>query len=149
MQKIIHKLKKIINDIILKICVFIRIIFKIETLEDRYQIDKINNNKYMNKVQFDFQNKDDFELIEKNLLLQINDNSFLSKFNITTESILNEKNNIFTVNIDKKCNIIYLHFNHYYMSGANMISLMNRTFNNKKPKYLCTDPLLGILYLPM
>ena len=138
------------NDTILLFFGYIYKWCNIETIEDKYHNDKKNNNQLMNKVKFDFNNKDEFNLVKNNVLDIINNKSFINKYNITTDSILNKTNNKLSVSFDESKNnyYIYIYFNHYYISGSAMFILLNKIVNSDTPKFLQTNPFLGIINLP-
>ena len=134
------------NHYILLLFIFIYKTFNIETLEDRFHKDK-KDNKIMNTIKFDFNNKEEFEEIKGQLLKNIvNDTEFLNKYNITSESILNNSNNVFNINF--KDNTIYILANHYYMGGTVIFQLLHKMFNSTPPKVLKTNPFLGLINLP-
>ena len=139
-------LTELFNNSILLFFGFIYKYCKIETMEDKYHKDKKNNNKLMNKVKFEFNNKDELNEVKNSVLKIINDYTFLSKYNISTDSILNKKNN--KLNVVLKDNCIYIYFNHYYISGSAMFILLSKIVNASPPKFLKTNPLLGIINLP-
>ena len=118
-------------------------------MEDKFHSDKKNNSKLMNKIKFKFLNKKDFEYVKKNVYSVITNKTFLSKFNITTKSILSNNNYVFTVDIKNKKYAFDMYFNHYYMSGSYMFILLSIIVGSSKPKYLHTDIILGFIYLPL
>ena len=134
------------NNSILLFFSFIYKYCNIETIEDKYHNDKKNNNKSMNNVKIEFNNKDELDKVKNNVLKIINDDTFLSKYNISTSSILNRENNKLHVVFKDHC--IYIYFNHYYISGSAMFILLSKIFNETPPKFLKTNPLLGIINLP-
>ena len=122
-------------------------LLKIETLEDVYHKEKATNNILMNKIKLDFNNNDDFNIAKNNLLNIIQDNTFLSKHNITTHSIINNNNNKFVVSFKNNC--IYININHYYVSGPDNFRILHKVVNSNVPKFLKTNPFIGIIYLPL
>lgn len=146
MKNIFSNVTTLFNDSILKIFNIIYKVCKIENMEDKYHIEKKDNNNLMNKVKLEFVNEKELELVKNNIRNIIENNDFLNKYNITTESILNKTNNkLFVVYNNYN---IYIYFNHYYISGSTMFLLLNNIVNGKAPKFLKTNPLYGILYLP-
>jgi len=152
-----YTINNIINNTILlfnnSILYFFEFIYKycnIETIEDKYHKDKKNNNKLMNKVKFDFNNKDEFNKVKNNVLDIITNKKFLDKYDISTDSILNKTNNKLNISFDESLNnhYIYIYFNHYYISGGSMFILLNKIVNSDVPKFLRTNPFLGIINLP-
>lgn len=139
-------LTELLNNSILLFFSFIYKYCKIETMEDKYHNVKKNNNKLMNKVKFEFNNKDELNEVKNNVLKVIHDYTFLSKYNISTDSILNKKNN--KLNVVFKDNCMYIYFNHYYISGSAMFILLSKIVNASPPKFLKTNPLLGMINLP-
>jgi hypothetical protein len=132
------------NHYILLFFMFIYKRFNIETLEDRYHKDKQNTN-LMNTVKCEFNNTQDFEQVKTHLITNII-NDVSNKYNITTESILNGSNNVFTIHF--KESTIYIQFNHYYMGGTIMFKLLNNIFCSIPPTILKTNPFIGLTNLP-
>ena len=124
---------------------FIYKYFKIESIEDKFHKHKTED-KLMNKVKFEFNKHDEFIIVKNNILDMIKNDIFLQKYDITTNSILNNTNNKLTVSF--KDNSIYIYFNHYYISGPTMFVLLNKMVNSTPPKFLQTNPFMGIFYLP-
>ena len=141
-----YSLENIFNNSILLFFNFIYKNFNIKTLEDKYHLDKKNNNKLMNKVKFEFIDKVEYEEVKDNIIKMINDIELLSKYNITTESILKKENNKLGITFSESHVIIY--FNHYYISGSAMFILLNKIVKSKPPKFLQTNPFRGIINLP-
>jgi hypothetical protein len=139
-------LENLFNNCILFIFSFIYKWCKIETMEDIYHKDKKNNNKLMNKVKFEFNDKNEYESVKDNVLNIIQNNNFILKYNISTKSILENTNNKLGVSFMKNC--IYIYFNHYYISGSSMFILLNKIVKSTPPKFLKTNPFLGIINLP-
>ena len=137
---------QIFNNFILFIFRLIYKYCKIETIEDKYHKEKKNNNKIMNKIKFKFNKECDFNEVKNNIINIIQDNTFLKKYNITTDSILNNNNNKLIVFFDNLN--INISFNHYYISGSNMFIILNKIVNSTPPVFLKTNPFLGIIYLP-
>ena len=142
----LHFLENIFNNSILLFFGFIYKYCNIETIEDRYHKDKKNNNKLMNKVKFEFNNEEDFYQVKNNVFQIINNKSLLSKYDISTESILKKDNNKLGVSFKDKS--IFIYFNHYYISGSAMFILLNKIVNSTAPKFLQTNPFMGLIYLP-
>jgi hypothetical protein len=136
----------IFNNYTLLFFHFIYKYLKLQTIEDKYHSDKKNSNKLMNKVKFEFNNKTEFNTVKNNVLAMINDDTFLNKYNISSDSILNHDNNKIAVSFTDNC--IYIYFNHYYISGPTMFILLNKIVNSTPPKFLETNPYLGIINLP-
>lgn len=135
-----------VNKYIILLFIYLYKKFNIQTLEDRFHKDK-KDNQIMNTVKFEFNNTEEFEEIKTNLLTTIiTDQTFLDKYDITTESILNKSNNVF--NVDFKDNTIYIMSNHYYTGGAVMFKLLSKLFKSKSPHLLKTNPFLGLFNLP-
>ena len=124
---------------------FIYKYLKIESIEDKFHKHKKEDN-LMNKVKFEFNKHDEFIIVKNNILDMIKNDNFLQKYDITTDSILNNSNNKLTVSF--KDNSIYIYFNHYYISGPTMFVLLNKMVNSNPPNFLQTNPFMGILYLP-
>ena len=143
---ILQFLENIFNNVVLQLFGFIYKYCNIETIEDKYHKDKKHNNKSMNKVKIEFINKDEFDNVKKNVLKIIENHNFLFKYRISTESILNGKNNKLSIIFKDNCIIIYC--NHYYISGPAMFILLNQIMDATPPKFLQTNPLFGIIYLP-
>jgi len=133
------------NNFILYIFRFVYKWCNIETIEDKFHKHKKNNN-YMNKVKFEFNNDDEYIIVKNNVLDIIENKDFLNKYQLSTNSILKNTNNKLVVFFKEKC--IYIHFNHYYISGPNMFILLNRMVNSSPPNFLQTNPFFGIIYLP-
>ena len=133
------------NNFILSLFRFIYKWFKIETLEDKFHKHK-KNNKLMNKVKFEFNKNDEFNIAKNNILDIINNKDFLKQYNITIDSILNNTNNKLVISFKDKC--IYIYFNHYYISGSNMFILLNKIVNSIPPPFLKTNPFFGLINLP-
>ena len=121
--------------------------FKIQTIEDAYHKEKEHNNNLMNKIKLEFSNINEFNIAKNNLLNIIQDNIFLSKHNITTHSILNNNNNKFVVTFKNNC--ICININHYYVSGPDNFRILHKVVNSSVPKFLKTNPFIGIIYLPL
>jgi len=134
------------NNFTLNLFRFIYKWFKVETIEDKFH--KLNKDKkLMNKVKLDFNKEDDYKIVKNNLLKLIHNIDFLKKYDINTVSILNNTNNKFAISFKDKF-IIYIYFNHYYFSGANMFILLNQIVNTIPPNFLQTNPFFGIINLP-
>ena len=71
---------------------------------------------------------------------------FLTKYDVTTESILNNTSNKIGVEFKNKC--IYLHINHYYISGPTIFALSSKMLNTSIPMFLKTNPFYGLFNLP-
>jgi hypothetical protein len=136
------------NKFILLLFGFIYNWSKIESIEDKYHIEKKNSNKLMNKFKIEFVNKDEYNQVKQNVLNIIQNPDFLTKYDISTDSILNKTNNKLFVSFEDDIITIYIWFNHYYISGPNMFILLNQIFDSKPPKFLKTNPFLGIINLP-
>jgi len=117
----------------------------IETIEDKFHKDK-KDKKSFNKVKFEFKKIHELNIVKNNILIVIKDNDFLKRYDISTDSILNNTNNKLAVSFKDNC--IYVYFNHYYISGPNMFILLNKMVNNTSPKFLQTNPFFGIINLP-
>jgi hypothetical protein len=100
----------------------------------------------MNKCKFEFVKENEFDIVKNNILEIINNKHFLQKYDITTDSILTNTNNKLVVSFENNC--IYVYFNHYFISGPNMLILLNEMVNSSSPKFLKTNPFLGIIYMP-
>lgn len=120
---------------------------QIETTEDKYHKEKKNNTKYMNKVKFEFKHKSEFYHVKQNVMNVIQNEKFLQKFDITTETILNQTNHTLWVSFYE--NSIFIYFNHYYISGSQMFVFLNKIVDSTPPKFLQTNPFLGMIYLPL
>jgi hypothetical protein len=141
-----NKIISLFNEFILYALVTIHKVFHIETMEDAFHKHK-ENTAQMNKVKYQFKNTDEFDIVKNNILSMITNPIFLHKYELTTESILRKDNNKLTISFQNNC--IYVHFNHYYISGPAMFILLNKMVNsNSSPRFLQTNPLLGITYLP-
>jgi hypothetical protein len=140
-----NKLMNIINYFI--ICLF-SVIYKycnIDTAEDRFHKHK-KDNKQMNKIKIQFEKECEFEIVKNNTLDIVSNKEILKKYDITSESILNNGNNKLTIYFKDKC--IYIYFNHYYLSGSNLFILLNQMVNSKCPTFLKTNPYIGLTRLP-
>jgi hypothetical protein len=104
-------LENLFNNCILLFFSFIYKWCKIETMEDIYHKDKKNNNKLMNKVKFEFNDKNEYESVKDNVLNIIQNNNFISKYNISTKSILENTNNKLGVSFMKNCIYLCVVFN--------------------------------------
>ena len=135
------------NRFVLCIFGFLYKYCKFESLEDKFHKYK-KNNKFMNKVKFDFVNNKDFNIVKKNTLDIINNVNFLEKYDITSDSIFNNSNNKLVISFKDNCNCICVDFNHYFISGPNMFILFNKMVNSNPPNFLQTNPFLGFIYLP-
>ena len=144
----ISKLISLFNNSILFLFEFIYKICNIETMEDKFHKNKKDSNSIscMNKVKFEFTKDDEFIKVKNNILNMIENKDFLTKYDITTNSILNNTNNKLAISFNGKC--IYVYFNHYYISGPNMFILLNKMVNSSPPTFIKTNPFLGIIYLP-
>lgn len=140
-----YNIISIFNNFVLYLFDFLYKYCKFESLEDKFHKHK-KNNKSMNKVKFDFVKANEFEIVKNNILDIINNKDFLQKYDITTDSILTNSNNKLVISFKNNC--IYIYFNHYYISGPNMFILLNKMVNSSSPKFLLTNPFLGIIYLP-
>jgi hypothetical protein len=100
----------------------------------------------MNKVKIEFIKENEFNTVKNNVLDIINNKDFLKKYDITSDSILNNANNKLVISFKNNC--IYIHFNHYFISGSTMFILLNKMVNSNSPIFLQTNPFLGIIYLP-
>jgi hypothetical protein len=145
---IYFKIINLFNKFILLLFGFIYNWSKIESIEDKYHSEKVNNNKLMNKFKIEFAKKDEYNQVKQNVLIIIQNHEFLSKYDISTDSILNKTNNKLFVSFEDASITIYICFNHYYISGPTMFILLNKIFDSKPPKFLKTNPFLGIIYLP-
>jgi hypothetical protein len=133
------------NNLIFKFFNFIFKTFKIESIEDRFHNQNKNNN-YMNRIKAEFKNEDEYNIIKDNIFNIMNDDNFFKKYDITSESILNNTNNKMSISFKNNC--MYMSFNHYYISGSNMFLLLNKIFKSETPKLLKSNPFLGIINLP-
>jgi hypothetical protein len=134
------------NNFVLYLFGFIYKWFNIETMEDKFHKDKKDNNNSMNKVIFKFNNEDEFNIVKNNTLNIISHKDFLTKYQISVDSILNNTNNKLALSFNKNC--IYIHFNHYYISGPSMFVLLNKMVDSTPPMFLKTNPFYGIINLP-
>jgi hypothetical protein len=140
---------EIINKSILFTFQYIYKTCKIETIEDRYHKDKMNDNdkiNTMNKVILKFNNSDEFIIVKNNIMNLMENKTLTNKFNVSSESILNKTNN--KMHIIFKMNCICIYFNHYYISGSTMFIFLNSIVNGSPPTFFKTNPLLGIAFLP-
>lgn len=142
----INSIISLFNNLIFYLFNFIYKSCKIETLEDKFHNHKKNNNNLMNKVKIEFKKEEEYNIVKNNILNIIKDEDFLQKYDISSDSILNNTNNKIGVTFTEK--YIYIYFNHYYVSGPNMFILLNKIFNSNIPTFLKTNPFLGILNLP-
>jgi hypothetical protein len=129
-----NKLMNYLFSVIYKYC-------NIETIEDKF-----HKHKKMNKIKIQFEKECDFEIVKKNTIDVISHKDFLKKYDITSESILNNDNNKLTVSFKDKC--IYIFFNHYYLSGSNLVILLNNIVKSKNPTFLKTNLINGLVQLP-
>ena len=143
-----YKVISIFNHFILHLFEFLYKYCNFESMEDKFHKDKKYNKniKTMNKVKFEFVNENEFDIVKNNILEIINNKDFLTKYDITTDSILTNSNNKLVVSFEN--NFIYVYFNHYFISGPNMLILLNEMVNSSSPIFLQTNPFLGIIYLP-
>jgi hypothetical protein len=105
----------------------------------------------MNMVKFQFTKLHEYNIVKNNVFNIIHKKDFLQKYGIlSTESILQNTNNKLVIFFNEKENnyCIYVHFNHYYISGPNMFILLNEMVNSSPPTFLQTNPFIGIIYLP-
>jgi hypothetical protein len=133
------------NNSIINFFNFIFKTFKIETLEDKFHNHK-KNSRSMNHVKVKFKNEDDYNIVKNNILNMSENQDFLNKYDITTDSIINDTNNKIAVSFNEKS--INIFFNHYHISGTAMFVLLNKMFNSKTPSFLKTNPFFGIINLP-
>ena len=140
-----YKIISIFNNFVLYFFEFLYKYCKLESLEDKFHKHK-QNNKSMNKVKFEFVKENEFDTVKNNILNMINNKEFLQKYDITSDSILTNSNNKLVISFKNNC--IYIYFNHYYISGPDMFILLNKMVNSSSPKFLLTNPFLGIIYLP-
>lgn len=143
--EILNLFISLFNDCILHFFIFLYNWCKFETLEDKHHKYK-KDNKIWNKVKFEFNKNDEFNIVKNNLLDIIKNEDFLKKYDITTESIINNTNNKLAVSFTENC--IYIYFNHYYVSGPNMFIFLNNLVSSSPPKFLKTNPFLGLLNMP-
>lgn len=141
-----YKIISIFNNFVLYFFEFLYKYCKLESLEDKFHKHKQNNTS-MNKVKFEFVKENEFDTVKNNILNMINNKEFLQKYDITSDSILTNSNNKLVISFKNNC--IYIYFNHYYISGPNMFILLNKMVNSSSPKFLLTNPFLGIIYLPL
>jgi hypothetical protein len=100
----------------------------------------------MNKVKLDFNNDNEFDIVKNNILYMMKNDEILKKYDISYDSVLNDTNNKLTIAFKDTC--IYIYFNHYYISGSAMFILLNKIVNSNPPKFLQTNPFIGIINLP-
>jgi hypothetical protein len=141
----INQLISLFNNFILLLFEFIYKWFNIETIEDKFHKHKKNNNS-MNKVKIEFNKDDEFIKVKNNILNMVENKDFLTKYDISSNSILNNTNNKLVISFKGNC--IYIYFNHYYISGPNMFILLNKMVNSTPPNFLQTNPFLGIINFP-
>jgi hypothetical protein len=141
-----YKLISVFNHCVLYVFEFLHRHCKFESLEDKFHKHKKNNNNSMNQVKFEFIKENEYNIVKNNALDIINNEEFVSKYGITTNSILTNSNNKLVLSFRNNC--IYIYFNHYFISGPNMFMLLNQMVNSRPPKFLTTNPFLGIIYLP-
>jgi len=138
---------ELFNHFIISLFDFIYKWCKIETIEDRFHKHKKDSmNGVMNKVKYEFVKQDEFNIVKNNILNIIKDPDFLKKYNLSTNSILDNTNNKLVVTFKDKC--IHVFFNHYYFSGPTMFILLNKIVNSEPPRFLKTNPFIGIMNLP-
>lgn len=135
----------LVNTFIIYLFTFLYTQCKFETVEDRFHKHK-KNGKNWNKVKIEFKKNDEMNKVKANLLDIINNQDILQKYDVTAESIINNTNNKIAVSFKDNC--IFIHFNHYYISGPNMFVFLNRIFNSSPPTFLQTNPFWGIVYMP-
>lgn len=140
-----YKIISIFNSFVLNFFELLYKYCKFESLEDRFHKHK-KNNKSMNKVKIEFVKENEFDIVKNKILDIINNKDFLKKYDITSDSILTNSNNKLVISFKNNC--IYIYFNHYFISGPNMFILLNKMVNSSSPKFLPTNPFLGIIYLP-
>ena len=141
----IYKVVAIFNNFVLNFFGFLYKYCKFESLEDKFHNHK-KNNKSMNQVKFEFEKDNEFDIVKNNILDMINNEDFLKKYDITTNSILTNTNNKLVISFKNNC--IFIYFNHYFISGPNMFILLNKMVNSSPPNFLPTNPFLSIIYLP-
>lgn len=137
---------QLINNLILYFFEIIYIFLKIETLEDKFHNHK-KNHKQMNTVMLKFKNDAEYNIVKNNIFDIMDDPIFLNKFDVTRENIIENSNN--KIGVVFKDNCIRVSFNHYYISGPNMFIILNRICGNNKVTFQKTNPLVGMLYLPL
>lgn len=140
-----YKIISIFNNFVLYLFEYLYKYCNFESLEDKFHKHK-KNNKSMNKVKFEFVKENEFDIVKNNILDMMNNKDFLQKYDITSDSILTNSNNKLVISFKNNC--IYIYFNHYYISGPNMFILLNKMVNSSSPKFLLSNPFLGIIYLP-
>ena len=142
-------ISQLISFFNISVLYFFKFIYKwcnIETMEDTFQKDKKDNNNSMNKVVFKFNNENEFNTVKNNTINILKSKDFITKYDITADSVLNNNNN--KLGIDFKDNCVYVYFNHYYVSGPNLFSLLNKMVDSTSPHFLKTNPFYGIINLP-
>lgn len=139
------KLKQKINNSFLKLN---SIFFKktnFKTYEDKFQLSKRNNRIY-NIFMIKFENPQEYRLIKERIKFIPNE-YFCKKYNLDFKSILNDTNNkLFIIFLDKDY-IIRLCFNHFYISGSQLLNYLNKIFSSKIV-YPKTDFVAGMINLP-
>ena len=134
------------NNSVLYLFGFIYKWCNIETMEDKFHKDKKDNNNSMNKIKFEFNNEDEFNIVKNNILNFFENKDILNKYEITTDSIFNNTNNKLGITFKKKC--VYIYINHYYISGSTVFILVCKMLNSTPPTFLKTNPFYGIINLP-
>ena len=123
---------------------------RFETVEDRFHKNQNHNQTKWNNVKMAFKKNDEYTTVRDKLLDVIHSPEILHKYNITTESILDKTNDVFSVSFHENNCCIYMHFNHYHLSGSNMLYFLNKIVNNDPhPVFLHTNPCLGITNMPL
>lgn len=140
-----YKIILLFNNVILTLFNFLYKYFNFESLEDKFHNHK-KNSQIMNKVKLEFEKENEFKIVKNNILNMIKNNNFLKKYDISFDSILNNSNNKLGISFQNK--YIYIYFNHYFISGPTMFILLNKMVNSNSPKFLISNPFLGIIYLP-
>ena len=127
--------------------------FPFQSYEDSFHIDKKDSNvkqQNMNTVKMEFSKKNEFQQVKEKVYEKL---AFLSplKLDIPKDSIVDGDNNKllvhFSTDESKELYEIFIYFNHYYVSGPFMFSLLNELSMSPPPIFLKTNYCLPFYYM--
>ena len=124
--------------------------FPFQSYEDSFHIDKKDSKQQnMNTVKMEFSKKNEFQQVKEKVYEKL---AFLSlKLDIPKDSIVDGNNNKllvhFSTDESKELYEIFIHFNHYYVSGPFMFSLLNELSMSPPPIFLKTNYCLSFYYM--
>ena len=144
-------IQKYTNHCFTQLLTFLYKQFPFQSYEDSFQIDKKDSHikPKMNTVKMEFSKLNEFNQVKEKVYEKL---AFVSlELDIPKDSIIDGNNNKllvhFSTDESNELYKIFIHFNHYYVSGPFMFSLLNELSSSPPPIFLKTDFYLSFYYL--